>query len=54
MSGLQDLDAIGLAWLHSATLFAHSNAKQLTFRNTNADIAKLLDFIGLPQSRASK
>ncbi len=54
MSGLQDLDAIGLAWLHSATLFAHSNAKRLAFRNTTADIAKLLDFIGLPQSRAPR
>ena len=54
MSGLQDLDAIGLAWLHSATLFANSHAKQLAFRNTTADIAKLLDLIGLPQNRAPR
>ena len=53
MSGLTDLDAIGLAWLHSATNFANSKAKQLAFLNTTSDIAKLLDFIGLPQSRDS-
>ncbi len=54
MSGLKDLDAIGLAWLHSATHFALSKSKQLAFLNTTPDIAKLLDFIGLPQSRASR
>lgn len=54
MSGLKDLDAIGLAWLHSATNFANSKSKQLAFLNTTHDIAKLLDFIGLPQSRASR
>jgi chemotaxis protein histidine kinase CheA len=51
MSELRDLDAIGLAWLHSASHFAHANAKKLAFREATPEIAKLFDFIGLPHSR---
>ena len=53
LSGLQDLDAIGLAWLHSATKFANTKTKQIVLLNVTPNISKLLDFVGLPHSRGA-
>ena len=48
---LHDLDAIGLAWLHSASQYARTQTKQVSLINPPPSIATLLDFVGLSYRR---
>ena len=48
---LQDLDAVGLAWLHSASKYASFKACQLKIANASPVIGPVLDLVGLTGPR---
>ncbi|MEQ1826726.1 MAG: Hpt domain-containing protein [Pirellula sp.] len=46
-SALQDLDAIGLAFLHSASSFANSHQRTMIFHNIDDELAGILNTVGI-------
>jgi chemotaxis protein histidine kinase CheA len=44
---MKDLDAIGLAWLHSAVAYAKKHAKRIAATNVTTELKPILELVGI-------